>query len=223
MQQSPTTTSEAFYIVIGAIIAFIIALAALLTAIGVIWAKLVKPIRDRVDLKLFKPLETAVKEISDISTTLHGFEARLQTIERKFETTDISLLAEQLKKIEETVTINRYSLRHMFERDSRAIFMLNEKGECIFVNTALCELLDVDSTDLEYRNWIQKIHHNERAKVNQLWQVAYQNKAPFDNVQTVLVGNSTLHGIKMRVFAKPIIFDDKVVRFVGGVELVADN
>ena len=211
-----TPTSEAFWIVIGAISAFIIGLAAFITALSVIYTKVLKPLRDKWDEKIFKPLEKATKEVMDISQTLNRIESRVFEMEEIYKKHNIEQISYRFEEVALDTAFTLFNLRLQNAYSKKAIFILDENGDCEYVNQTLCELMKTDSSDLEGSNWLKRIVSAERSAVESEWQDAYKRRRKFDMEENVWIGNeATRVRIKVKVEAEPFIYQQKVRKYFG--------
>lgn len=55
----------------------------------------------------------------------------------------------------------------------------NVEGECIYVNSAACQLLNRSSEDFLGRNWVNVVAHEDRERVIEEWDTAVKEKRNF--------------------------------------------
>lgn len=212
-----TTTSDAFYIVLGAAVMFIITLATLITALGVIWTKMLKPIRDKFDERILKPIQEVSEKIINFSNKLEELSNRLASLEETIKTTDLTTFNGKISVVLYDIAYLKFKMRRHSKRSANPEFILDEKGECIFINTALCDLMDCDSQDLEGKNWAARIVPSERKHVAREWQMVYESGAIFEMEQTVIIRN---RHEKVCVKAEPFIYEGIVRNYFGTISLV---
>ena len=205
-----TTTSDAFYIVMGAMIAFVLTVAALITAVSVIYLKTIKPIKTYFSDNLFTPITTLTADMKDLKERVGGLESKyaerdLIEIVRCF-----PQLLERVARLEFRTT--------MSDKNSRTpIFIMSENTTCVYVNQALCELIRCDSSQIVNRDWVNVIAPQSRSAVVAAWREAYDTFTPFNNEQFLLVEGELT---KVRVTADPFIYDGKLKAFVGTVTIL---
>lgn len=211
---------EDFYLLIAAIVFFIIGLASFISAIAVIYSKAWKPMRERFNKSFFEPLDNATSRISDFSTNISELSNRLGSLEETIKSFDLSNFSERLQEVLFDVAYLKFKLRRNTRRASEPIFVLNERMNCDFVNNALCEMLDADSSELENRNWIHFIVPEERAVVLKEWQLAYEENTMFEMVWTALIRGERK---KLLIQAEPFIYEGKVRNYFGTASFITNQ
>lgn len=211
VQQSPDM-ERAFYIVIGAVVAGVVGLAAFITALGVIYAKVIKPVVTSVKEKVLVPLNELQEKIGIVSESVNALTtevSNLKTLTQGFEAVS---MGEQIRSVKQELAYNSFKHRLTSRRAITPIFIMDDKGNVTFANKAICRMFGVDPDLLLQLNWLQLVAAGDREEILELWQAAYKNLSIYDNRQRMLV-----HGElkRVRVTAEPFIYQGKVLNYYG--------
>lgn len=70
--------------------------------------------------------------------------------------------------------------REILNGAGAAIFKLSEQGECVYANSALCELIGVRDSDLLENGLINAVHPDDREEMSAAWKGFADREAPFE-------------------------------------------
>lgn len=112
-----------------------------------------------------------------------------------------------------------FQVQWMLDHSMRPIFIMDEDKRCSFVNETLCDLLEIDSSDIIGRGWHKIIRESELSRVVAKWDEAYRFQGPYLNISQIVVGRQIY---RFKVTAEPFVYKSKVRAYIGTVELLND-
>lgn len=110
-------------------------------------------------------------------------------------------------------------LDFFFQDSPRPMFELrvspDNSLQCVFVNRALCALVQQPAENLLGANWLALIDDSDKRRVVEGWKIALENKTLYDENQKIKIGKEIR---QFHVHAKPSLDGNgKVFRYLGNV------
>ncbi|HXG85775.1 MAG TPA: PAS domain-containing protein [Pyrinomonadaceae bacterium] len=181
-----------------------------------LYVRFVKPVFSRGT-----QIDELLKKVDDLTETNRVQTESIRRIELEVKTNGGSSLKDAVGRIERDVSYATAKLRHLDEAADAAIFEMDEAGNLIFANAALCKMLNADDADLTDRKWIHKVVPEQRQRVKQEWADAFENKCNLDSSQMIFYNERSF--IKVRVQATPHINQkDELRGFFGKITKISD-
>lgn len=103
------------------------------------------------------------------------------------------------------------------------LFKMDANLNCVFINKAYLETLNLQESDVQNGNWqATAIHPDDLPTVVRKWELATRNKTRYDNIQRNFVRSESGDTyIKCRVRAAPVIDElGELIEFSGTVEVL---
>jgi PAS domain S-box-containing protein len=209
-------TSDKLYAFGAGVIAILLTLGLLAVAKKNIRDEFLKPLYGL----LLQPFLTRRKKISEVLDKVEIINLRTETIEHELKTNGGSSVKDAVLRIEKHQDYFSAKFRHGDHIAKEALFEFDENGNCTFVNRAMCLLLNVESTELLNRAWINRIEHSMRERVKLEWKDAIENKISLDS-RINFIDGSDGEVFQVRLHAQPNIDRNGNLKgFFGHVEIV---
>jgi transcriptional regulator with PAS, ATPase and Fis domain len=114
--------------------------------------------------------------------------------------------------ISKRVAFLEFKQQWMIEYNAKAIFILDDKKRCIFVNDMCANILRTDSSDILGRKWYGFIKESTLTSTLNKWDEAYNHQSPYKNISVLIVDGKE---VTFLVHAEPFIHKGKVHNFIG--------
>lgn len=163
-------------------IAFILGASAVITALIVIWSKAVKPFYEKW-IKPVKEVEEKRVEmkasLDELSVKMSEMDSTLKGVLAELKPNGGESVRDAINRIENKVDYGNAKLRFRDQLTVNPTFEMDAKGNCIFANRSLCDLLDIDESDFLNRRWLSVFESEfEKSHLLQQWLDAAINKIP---------------------------------------------
>lgn len=212
------TASEAVFGIVFLVLGF----AGLVKAIKEIRKDGWEPFRDRwirPRQARQKKLDEVIEKIGSMDTKFGSMDTKIDEINRQFMTNGGSSLRDMVGSIDQKVEHLGARAKHQDETSSRAIFELNERGGLEVVNCAFRELVDADEKELLHRDYLSRIHPDDRTRLIHELSEAIDNKMPIDTTVRFRLSDKSFSTV--RLLANPYVRSGgELRRFFGTAEAV---
>lgn len=102
------------------------------------------------------------------------------------------------------------------------MFKTNEKGECIWVNTAYTAATGKSIEDLKGHGWISIVHEDDRKEVIEEWEKSVKDDRRFEFTYRVVNAlQGVIHLVKCRSY--PVILNHKIAGYLGVWYLIEND
>lgn len=166
-----------------------------------------------------KAIDELLSEFAGFKETVSSMDSKIDGINRQFQTNGGGSLRDMVSSIDLKVEHLGARAKHQDETSSRAIFELDQQGYLEVVNCAFRELVDADEKELLHRDYISRVHPDDRTRFIRELQEAIDNKMPLDT--TVRFRTSTSNFVAVRLRANPYVRSGgELRRFFGTAESV---
>lgn len=169
------------------IVGFILGAAAVITAVTLIWAKIIKPFYE----KWIKPIQEVEQKRIELTQSIDDVKGQLNTISAELKTNGGESLKDIVNRIESKLDYTTNKLRFRDQLSPNAVFEMDSLAKCTFANRALCEQLDIDENEFLERRWLSKINEVDKAHLLSEWLDAISNKIPLSVTYKFSVKNQT--------------------------------
>lgn len=204
---------ETFSSVTVAIAAFVSAAIIIITAVG----KLRRAVWRPIDWLFFKRRREYRAKFDQHIELVKTIDSRTQSTESGMARMEAQLQDNGGNSLRDVVIQTRdvcgyLSARTRYHDDSNPvpIFELDAKGELTFANCAFCTLLDTDEKDLKHKDYIARIHGDDRDRFEHEMDRAKQNKMPLETMIKFSVGKTG--PVTVRMVISPDVRQDKELR-----------
>lgn len=168
----------------------------------------------------FEPRVIRRRQINELVVNFPKLTESIAKIEHEVLTNSGSSMKDSMIRIEKNHVWFFSKFRHNDQIAHEALFESDEKGNLIFVNRSLCELLAVAENDLLNRAWLMRIEPGCRERVKNEWKEAIDNKIPLESRQTVIDPRDG-ELFEIRVHAQPHLDgQSNLIGFFGHVQIV---
>lgn len=147
--------------------AWLIKFGALITAIGIIYTKLITP------LIIF--IKKVVKVVNDLE---EGYPV-LEEIVKEFSKDRKLILKEKFDAIEKDMWLRRERHRLYMELDNESVFEMTDDGQCIWVSESWMLLFGQNAVEASGNGWLAGVNSLDRDKVTSEWETALKQKRQF--------------------------------------------
>lgn len=114
--------------------------------------------------------------------------------------------------------MNTARIRILLDKYHIGLFECNSKGECVWVNQALCELYGMEELDMMEHGWLTAVVEEQRGIVLSEWMNSIKNDIPYSWGYNI-INQETGENIRVRATALTVRDDDrKPLLFCGSVE-----
>jgi PAS domain-containing protein len=135
-------------------------------------------IRPLLTRRKAKNMEKA--RVEALFTTVERIESSMNMLVAEVRPNGGSSIKDSINRIDVRVEHLHARVRHQDETNPTPTFQLDDQGECTFANTALCELLRADESDLFFAQWYSFVDPTDRAMVMNQVKEAVAYKFPID-------------------------------------------
>lgn len=125
----------------------------------------------------------------------------LTEISLEFKPNHGSSLRDSINRIEDALHNLQTTDRLLLNKSDEAHFQTNDKGECVWVNKALCELVGSNVTDILKHGWEGFVDPTDRDSVIKEWKSCVKEKRQFNMKCNYL----TLDGNQIKVHVHSLI------------------
>lgn len=183
--------------IIGGIIACVLGLSALVSAIKTIRTDGWKAFKDR----WIMPRQARRKKIDELVDKFDAMGSKIDRIDAELRTNGGSSVKDMVCRIDCKVEHIQARVRHQDETSDRPIFELDQRGHLTFANCAFRELVNADEQDLTHRSYVSRIHVDDRTRFIRELAEAIENKMPIDS--TVKFRQDDRSFVSVRLLANP--------------------
>ncbi len=114
--------------------------------------------------------------------------------------------------------MNTARIRILLDKYHIGLFECDSKGECVWVNRALCELYGMEEFDMMGHGWLTAVLEEQRSIVLQEWINSIKNDMPYSWGYNI-INQQTGENVRVRATALTVRDDDrKPLLFCGSVE-----
>jgi|GEM_PF-5829719 len=185
-------------------------LAAIAGAIKAIRGEIWAPLKSW----LLVPRQERRKKLDAVIAGFDAFNDSLRRIESEVMTNGGGSLKDTVLRIDRKTEHIQARIRHQDETSQLAIFEMDADGHITFANGALCDLVSADQAQLLHRNWLVKVHEDERRRVQNELDAAIDNRYPLDVTAHFRVAANQV--IQLRLKASPHVRSNgELVGFFG--------
>lgn len=179
-------------IVVG-IVAIVLGLAGLIKAVKEIRAEGWTPFKEKwitPRLTRRRRLDTLIDSVGAMSLTLERVDAELRI-------NGGSSLKDMVGRIDRKVERLQARVKHQDETAPIAIFELNAKAELTFANCSFRDMVNAEDRELMHRNYISRIHRNDKTRFIEELREAVDNKMPIDSTVQFRVDDTKFAPIRL--------------------------
>lgn len=192
-------------LVVGTV-AVVLGLAALIKAVKEIRSEGWKPTKEKF-VAWIMLRRTRRKRLDLLITKVEEIAAELRT-------NGGSSLKDMVMDTQKKVEHIKARVKHQDETSTTPIFELDGRCFVTFVNCAFRELVNAEEQDLKHRNYLSRIHPDDRSRVIRELQEAIDNKCPIDTTARFRFDSS--HYVQVRMLANPDVrLDGELIGFFG--------
>jgi PAS domain-containing protein len=206
--------STAIFIVAGACFSAIIVVASVIKALKEIEKNALAPIRKRLNEKLFTPLEVLAVEITEIKNNVVEIKGK--------HTEEIGELREIIDNQAFNIAFLNFKDSFAFHHNSsKAYFITNEFGRLEYINTAFCELFDIDSSQIEQRYFHELPCKTDKLIIRRFWQETIREQTMYENSHVFLRRDK--QELHLLIKAEPFIYKGEIKKFLGFIEKLGEK
>jgi PAS domain S-box-containing protein len=144
--------------------------------------------------KWITPRQTRRRKMDELASTFATFGGKLDEVAAQLRTNGGSSVKDMVMRIDSKVENIQARVRYQDETSPIAIFELDGNGSMTFANCTFRELVNSEEQDLSHRNYLSRVHPDDRTRLIRELQEAIDNKMPIDStVRFRLDGRKFLH------------------------------
>ena len=146
---------------------WIVQLGAIVTALGILWQK------------VFKPIYDWISKVRKVVTELEIGYPILEEIVREFSRDGKCIVHEKFEQLEHDMWLRRERHRIYQELDEAAIFETDETGDYLWVSEGWMNLVGQNMVEASGYGWLAGVNSLDRDRISNEWLTAQKQKRQF--------------------------------------------
>lgn len=127
-------------------------------------------------------------------------------------------ISSYVEELHEQNLMNTARIRILLDKYHIGLFECDSKGECVWINQALCDLYGMEEFDMMGHGWLTAVLEEQRGVVLQEWINSIKNDIPYSWGYNI-INQETGENVRVRATALTVRDDDrKPLLFCGSVE-----